>query len=134
MSKFKIDDKVFAVFSSWCEGIAEGVIEDIDMIDDPKTHKQVLCYRVNRKNKMQAAPDAYLEENLFETEDEAKASLKKRHDDAIAAYCNEITDISSLVSFCMNKCVGPAEEYTDNDAREAVKIKAKEFGLKLNID
>lgn len=125
MANFKIGDIVYAIFDN--NIITKAPIQEC-IVNSPRTE---YIYKIDVKHN--PVPAIYLEKDLFKTEAEAKDEVKRRHDDSVKQYMSEITDVNSLVSFCLNHCVASAEEYTDWNAREAVEIKAKELGLTLNI-
>lgn len=126
MANLKIGDIVYAIYDD--DIITKGTVQEYM----GESEKNINMYKIDVG--YGPVPNIYLEQNLFRTKTEAAAEVKRRRDNAIKRYMNEITDVSSLVSFCLNHCVACAEEYTNWNAREAVKIKAKELGLTLNIE
>lgn len=72
------------------------------------------------------------EENVFKTEKERNDELIKRHNIQVKEYCDGIKDYKDLIVFMFNHNVSCPKEYTDWEAREAVRIKAKEFGIELD--
>lgn len=126
MANLKIGDIVYAIYDD--DIITKGTVQEYM----GESEKNINTYKIDVG--YGPVPNIYLEQNLFRTKTEAAVEVKRRRDNAIKRYMSEITDVSSLVSFCLNHCVACAEEYTNWNAREAVKIKAKELGLTLNIE
>lgn len=129
MSNFNIGEEVYAVYKGCIAVIVKGKVKTIITDQD----NNIIGYDLIRADQRQAAPDSYLTNYVFKTKIEAQNFIINRHNDAIKTYCDSITDINSLVSFCMNNCVSWADEYTDYEARQAVMIKAKEFGIELDL-
>lgn len=70
--------------------------------------------------------------DLYATKSELVSALKKESEDRINKIKSEIHDVNGLVRFMYDNCVASAEEYTDWDARRAVREIAKEMlGLEL---
>ena len=69
--------------------------------------------------------------NIFKTKEDREQARIKRYNKKVQEYCEKINDIVDLVFFMFDHNVAPAEEYTDWEAREAVRIKANQFGINL---
>lgn len=71
---------------------------------------------------------------VFSSKEECIKYYNKNFSNKVVSYCKSIKTIEDLVTFMFNHCVSCAEEYTDWEAREACKVKAKELlGLDLNV-
>lgn len=131
MSNFNIGEEVYAVYNNFITNvIVKGKVRTI--ITDQNNN--IIGYDLIRTNRKQAVPDSYLTSHVFKTKTEAQDFIINCHNDAVKTYCDSITDIDSLVSFCMNNCVACADEYTDYNARKAVMIKAEELGIELDLE
>lgn len=73
---------------------------------------------------------AYIK-NCYATKEELLEALKAESEDTINKYCKQLNTVEDIIRFMYNENVARAEEYTDWDAREAVKKRVKEL---LNID
>lgn len=72
--------------------------------------------------------------DIYTSKKELLEANKKASAAQIAEYKNQMSDIKRLVRFMFNNAVSPdAGEYTDWDARQAVKERAKEL-LGINLD
>lgn len=70
--------------------------------------------------------------NLYYTQNELCEANKKATTDRIAGYKAEMQDVEGLVRFMFNNTIATGSgEYTDWDARQAVKERTKEL---LDID
>lgn len=70
--------------------------------------------------------------DLYASRKELIFALKKESENKINKIKLNIHDVNDLIKFMYNHCIAPAEEYTDWDARQAVKEIAKEMlGLEL---
>lgn len=68
---------------------------------------------------------------LYTSAKSAYDNYYKEQNKKIKKYCSEINTIEDLVKFPINHCLN-GEEYTDNEAYQAYKIKVKElFGINL---
>lgn len=63
---------------------------------------------------------------LYTSAKSAYDNYYKEQNKKIKKYCSEINTIEDLVKFPINHCLN-GEEYTDNEAYQAYKIKVKEF-------
>lgn len=70
-------------------------------------------------------------EDCFLTKEELLADKQVKNDARIKRYCEEIKTVNDLVTFMYDNNVSCSEEYTDWEAREAARIRAKEL---LNMD
>lgn len=75
----------------------------------------------------------YLLKDLYSSREELVEKIKKRTQNEINKIKLEIHDVNDLVRFMYNHCVASAEEYTDWNARQAVKEIAKEM-LDLELE
>ncbi len=66
------------------------------------------------------------EDCMFDTQEKAIAAEKARSDTQVKSYCKEIKTLEDLLKFPINHCFC-GKEYTDFEALEAYKIKAKEI-------
>jgi hypothetical protein len=66
------------------------------------------------------------------TVEEIYVYIKEQHDIEVQKYCDEIKTVEDLLKFPFKYSFN-AEEYTNYDAMEAYKIKAKEL-LNVNIE
>ena len=71
--------------------------------------------------------------DIYTSRKELLEANKKASAAQIAEYKNQMQDIEGLVRFMFNNTVSLAEEYTDWDARDAVKERAKEL-LGIDLD
>lgn len=69
-------------------------------------------------------------DNVYLTPEEAFEAIKRKNLEKIKKYCDEIVDVKTLIEFPTNHCFC-GEEYTNYEALEAYKIRAKEL---LGID
>lgn len=67
-----------------------------------------------------------LTDNVFPTKEDAIAAHKRKSEENIVRYKEEIKNLNDLLEFPLNNCFC-GEEYTDYDAREAYKIRVKEL-------
>lgn len=75
---------------------------------------------------------AVLVENLYPSAEALAQAKEKEQNDYIASLNEQIQTIEDLVQFMYSHTVSCAEEYTDWDARAAVKeIALKKFGIQL---
>lgn len=123
MEKFKTNEKVFffTAYVDYNEGIVKGFLHNnVEYLEIQGTGdtKGTMCVKAD---------------NCFHSKKELFAYLQLTFDNACQKYRNEITDVDSLVTFMYNHVVAPAEEYTDWEARHAVKEAAKEL-LDLDLE
>ena len=71
--------------------------------------------------------------NIYASREELLEANRKASAKQIAEYKNQMQDIEGLVRFMFDNTVSLAEEYTDWDARDAVKERAKEL-LGIDLD
>lgn len=121
---FKPGDYVY--FIDRYDNNLEGTVKDIFNFPNCPTHNNY--YIISTRY----GSVTVIEENIFKTEKERSDELIKRHNIQVKGYCDAIKDYEDLIVFMFNHTVSFAEEYTDWEAREAVRIKAKEFGIELN--
>ena len=73
-------------------------------------------------------------DNIFSTKEDAIAAHKRKSDENIAKYKEEIKNLNDLLKFPLDHCFC-GEEYTDYDAIQAYKTKAFELtGIVLEED
>lgn len=125
-TKFNVGDKVW--FESTWSGVVSGVITEIRSEKDRKTDKPVLWVMVESDELGNTGARL---ENCYASEDECLAAAEAESKALIKSYKESIKDINDLVSFMYNNTVSTAEEYTNWEARTAVKERVKEL---LNID
>lgn len=119
---FNIGDEVWFIdqYDNLCHGIVENKTY-------PTTHSETECLRVKERigrRDVQA-------KKCFPTKELCLKAERKRHDDAVKAYLDDMHGKDDLVVFCLTHVVAPAEEYTDWTARDAAVAKAKELGIDL---
>ena len=68
--------------------------------------------------------------DLYSTAQEAFAEKNREHFELVSKYCDEITDVGTLLKFALNHCLN-GDEYVDDAARAAYVEKAKEL---LDVD
>lgn len=68
----------------------------------------------------------------FTSEKELLEYLQHKSNSKVKEYCSQLTDLESVLRFMYSKHVACAEEYTDWEARRAVRQRVKElFGIDL---
>ena len=67
---------------------------------------------------------------LYENLDEIKAAIKEKYKNDIQKYKNDIKNVEDLINFPLNHCFC-GEEYTDYEAVQAYKERAKELGFNI---
>ena len=73
-------------------------------------------------------------DNIFSTEEDAITAYKRKSEENIAEYKEEIKNLNDLLKFPLNHCFC-GEEYTDYDAIQAYKTKTFELtGIVLEED
>jgi len=70
---------------------------------------------------------AAIEECIFKTKEDALKAYKESSNKLIEKYKNEIKTLEDLIKFPLSHCIACAEEYTEEEAREAYEIRAKEL-------
>ncbi len=70
---------------------------------------------------------AATEECIFKTKEDALKAYKESSNKLIEKYKNEIKTLEDLIKFPLSHCIACGEEYTEEEAREAYKIRAKEI-------
>lgn len=66
-------------------------------------------------------------EHIYPSEQACKDAVDLENKKTVDSYKGEITNIKTLVAFAITHCVGPAEEYTDYNARNAFISRAEEL-------
>lgn len=112
-------------FDSWSEQLICGKIDKL--FDVPTKDGRKLTAARFRDG---IARSRLLDE-LFINKKSALESYEQSREDKIAAYMSTIQSVNDLVAFGYTKNVAHAEEYTNYEAREAYRRKAKEL---LNLD
>lgn len=70
--------------------------------------------------------------DIFATEEELLTDSEKRFEESVSSMKASIRDVNDLVRFMYNHTIHGAEEYTEEDARQAVRERAKELlGIEL---
>lgn len=136
----KKGQKVYAVYRK-DDTIIEGTVKEIlkmhksdfynnNIIANPTSEKsdndwQTAVTIAVRVTSVYTYPSKYLACDIFPTRQEAERSIAVYHKAIQKYYCDQITDVKSLMQFCI--------EYIrtkgDNDIYEAIKAKASEFDL-----
>lgn len=101
------------------DGFKYYVLENVEDVSMPEH----ICYGQYYKA---------LAEKCFKTIEELYVYIKEQHDIEVQKYCDEIKTVEDLLKFPLKYSFN-AEEYTNYDAMEAYKIKAKEL-LNINIE
>ncbi|SEF90931.1 hypothetical protein [Lachnospira multipara] len=70
---------------------------------------------------------AATEDCIFKTKEDAIKSYKTSSNKLVEKYKNEIRTLEELIKFPLSHCIACGEEYTEEEAREAYKIRAKEI-------
>lgn len=70
---------------------------------------------------------AATEECIFKTKEDALKAYKESSNKLIEKYKNEIKTLEDLIKFPLSHCIACGEEYTEEEAREAYEIRAKEI-------
>lgn len=76
---------------------------------------------------------AATEECIFKTKEDAIKSYEESANKLIEKYRNEIKTLEDLIKFPLSHCIACGEEYTEEEANEAYKIRAKEI-IGIEID
>ena len=100
------------------DGFKYYVLEDVEDVSMPEHN----CYGQYKA----------LTEKCFKTAEELYVYIKEQHDIEVQKYYDEIKTVEDLLKFPLKYSFN-AEEYTNYDAMEAYKIKAKEL-LNVNIE
>lgn len=133
--KFSTGSKVYFVSANCYQtGIFKGVITEEIYLEEYNKSYVVLdnvenksCPMFNCYGSYKAWPD-----ECFLTEDELKTYLKNKYNSQVQEYCSEIKTVEDLIRFPFKYSFN-AEEYSNYEAAEAYKIRAKEL-LNVNID
>jgi len=123
----EIFEKNTTVYANSCWHTAE-MCEIIDFIEnESSTHKNV--YKLHSLSL--GGEFAITEDHVFGTRKEALDAAEKEKQTAIENYKQEIKDLNDLLRFPLKHCFC-GDEYTDENAVCAYKIRAKELtGLDL---
>jgi len=70
---------------------------------------------------------AATEECIFKTKEDAIKSYETSANKLVEKYKDEIKTLADLIKFPLSHCIACGEEYTEEEAREAYKIRAKEI-------
>ena len=128
MTNVKVEDTVWFK-ENWSECLTSGVVKSVGMTEITERNPVAVPYATIKSN---FADYDILFENLYPTKDALKQAMKKESDERVAAIKAKIHDVNELIAFMYDATISSgAEEYTDWDARRAVKEIAKEL---LNID
>lgn len=133
--KFSTGSEVYFVSANCYQtGIFKGVItEEIYLDECDKTYvvldnvENMSCPMFNCYGTYKAWSD-----ECFLTEDELKTYLKNKYNSQVQRYCSEIKTVEDLIHFPFRYSFN-AEEYSNYEAAEAYKIRAKEL-LNVNVD
>ena len=129
-SDIKIGQTVY-IQEHWTKGIFEGTVTEIrdkvvrvdagDFVDSNGEPTHIF-----------GGNTGGMFEDVYPTAKDAYDGINAKYDTKVKAYCEEITDVSSLAAFPLKHPFG-AEEYTNCAAIEAYKIRCKELlGLDLS--
>lgn len=122
VSDVKIGQTVW-FYENWTNAIESAIVMDIvtnsDAVYTTLHCQNSTCNRV--------LDDIYPSHQL------CKEAVDLRNRKTVDAYRSEITDKEALINFALTHNVGPAEEYTDYNARMAFVIRAKELLGVTNI-
>ena len=113
----------------WSECLTSGVVKNVGMTEITEKNPVALPYATIKSNYVEYD---ILFENLYPTKDVLLQAIKKESDKRVAEIKAKIHDVNELIAFMYDATISTgSEEYTDWDARRAVKEIAKEL---LNID
>ena len=128
MKNYNVGDTVYFV-ENWTNNVIQGKISKIHNGGVSVTCQYIVDTEGNFIDKSFGTSGARFED-LYATAQEAFDGKNRKHLEWISKYCDEITDIESLLKFALNHCLN-GEEYTDYAARAMYAEKAKEL---LDID
>jgi hypothetical protein len=121
---FGIGDHVW--FNNMWVGPVSGVITAFEETDDHKEYAEIHWDDGGTSG-------ALLADGIYPDEESIIKANSIKNDKTVAAYKESIKDVSDLVRFMYNKAVCTAEEYTDWEARQAARERAKEL-LGIDLD
>ena len=128
MKNYNVGDTVYFI-ENWNVNVVRGHITKIHNAGVSIACECIVDAEDNFVNKTFGTSGARFED-LYATAQEAFDGKNRKHLEQMSKYCEEITDIKSLLKFALNHCLN-GEEYTDDEARETYIEKAKEL---LDID
>lgn len=126
MRHFQIGDHVW--FDQTWVGLTSGTITSIEEIENRRTGTKGTFARIHADN----GGDSGAKINrIWATKEEGMKAMKAESDAAVKKYKDSIKDVNDLVRFMYDNTVSSAEEYTNWEARQAARERAKEL---LGID
>lgn len=126
MYKFKIGDHVW--FDQTWVGLTGGTITDIEEFENPRTKEMLIWARIHADDGGDTGAKI---DRIWATKEEGRNAMKAESDAAIKKYKDSIKDVNDLVRFMYDNTVSSAEEYTNWEARRAVRERTKEL---LGVD
>ena len=129
-------DKIF-VFENWSENLYQATVVKVYAENDTLYVKFTFDYIVDAEgNKvgydMHGITSAAKFDDIWFSVKEAYTEIAARKAKVVKTYCDEIVTLKDLLEFPLNHCFDD-EEYTDYEAIEAYKIRAKEL-LNIEVD
>lgn len=128
MKNYNVGDTVYFV-ENWTGNVIQGKVSKIHNGGVSAICQYIVDAEGNIIDKSFGTSGARFED-LYATAQEAFDGKNRKRLERISKYCDEITDVESLLKFALNHCLN-GEEYTDYAARAAYIEKAKEL---LDID
>jgi len=119
--KYKIGDVVY-IRTTWIPVEKAKIVDYYVPPDDPQNKEPVyVVHSIDNHG------TAYVTEDcIFRTKDEAIKTYELECEAQTKKYCDEIKTLEDLIRFPLEHCFC-GEEYTDYEAIEAYKIRAKEI-------
>lgn len=129
-------DKIF-VFEHWSENIYQATVVKVYAENDTLYAKFTYDYIVDAAGNevdsgIHGSTSAAKFDDIWFSAKEAYAEIAARKANIIKIYCDEIVTVKDLLEFPLKHCLD-GEEYTDYEAIEAYKKRAKEL-LKIEIE
>ena len=122
--EYSVGDTVYFV-NTWTNECHKGLVTEVVKQDDE--------YYAKLNDLTTVGSTARPFSKLFRSEEECKISMSEEKESVIEEYSKEITSVRELLLFMYSHRVCLCEEYTDWEAREVCKRKAKELlGMNLN--
>lgn len=126
MYKFKVGDHVW--FDQCWVGLTSGTITSIEEIENRNTGTKTVFARIHADDGGDSGAKI---DRLWKTKEEGIEAMRAETEAMVKRYKDSIKDVKDLVQFMYDETVSSAEEYTNWEARWAVRERAKEL---LGID
>lgn len=112
-------------YEIWSDAVVKGRVAEISELG-----VKVKCLCCVDENGEQVCEQygitSYAKEKLFFSAQEAYDAHTKQSHDKLCEYCKEIETVADLIQFPLKHCLN-GEEYTDQIARQAYEIRAKDL-------